>query len=58
MCNHGTDPRKRMKVLQERVEAMKVIWTQDEASHSGEFVHFERIWLYPSRRSGRTPLPS
>jgi alkanesulfonate monooxygenase SsuD/methylene tetrahydromethanopterin reductase-like flavin-dependent oxidoreductase (luciferase family) len=36
-----------MKVLQERVEAMQAIWTQHEASYSGEFVHFERIWSYP-----------
>lgn len=47
MRNHGTDPRKRMKVFQERVEAMKVIWTQHEASYSGEFVKFDRIWSYP-----------
>src|SRR6478752_9297945 len=47
MANHGTDPRRRMAVLQERVEAMKAIWTQDEASYSGEHVSFERIWSYP-----------
>ncbi|MDQ1645856.1 MAG: hypothetical protein QOJ50_2040, partial [Cryptosporangiaceae bacterium] len=27
MANHGTDPRVRMAVLRERVEAMKAIWT-------------------------------
>jgi len=47
MANHGTDPRRRMSVLRERVEAMKQIWTQDEASYSGEFVNFERIWSWP-----------
>ncbi len=47
MRNHGTDPRTRMKVLQERVEAIKVIWGQHEASYSGEFLNFERIWSYP-----------
>jgi probable F420-dependent oxidoreductase len=47
MRNHGIDPRRRMKVLQERIEAMKAIWTQHEASYTGEFVHFERIWSYP-----------
>ncbi len=47
MRNHGTDPGKRMTVLRERVEAMKAIWTQHEASYSGEFVNFERIWSYP-----------
>jgi probable F420-dependent oxidoreductase len=47
MSNHGTDPRRRMALLQERVEAMKAIWTQDEASYSGEFVNFDRIWSEP-----------
>jgi probable F420-dependent oxidoreductase len=47
MQNHGTDPRKRMAVMRERVEAMKEIWTKDEASYSGEYVEFERIWSYP-----------
>jgi probable F420-dependent oxidoreductase len=47
MQNHGTDPRRRMAVLRERVEAMKAIWTQDEASYSGEHVAFERIWSHP-----------
>ena len=47
MANHGTDPRRRMAVLRERVEAMKAIWAQDVASYSGEFVAFERIWSWP-----------
>ncbi|MFZ0040662.1 MAG: LLM class F420-dependent oxidoreductase [Solirubrobacteraceae bacterium] len=47
MANHGTDPRTRMRLMAERVEAMKAIWTQDEASFSGEFVNFDRIWSWP-----------
>jgi probable F420-dependent oxidoreductase len=47
MRNHGTDPRTRMALMRERIEAMKAIWTQDEASYSGEFVRFERIWSWP-----------
>ncbi len=47
MRDHGTDPRTRMALLRERVEAMKAIWTQDEASYSGKYVSFERIWSYP-----------
>ena len=47
MRNHGTDPRTRMRLLKERVEAIKEIWTQEEASYHGEFVNFERIWSYP-----------
>src|SRR6476469_6517932 len=47
MANHGTDPRRRMALMRERVEAMKEIWTSDEASYAGEYVKFERIWSWP-----------
>jgi len=47
MRNHGTDPRTRMALMRERVEAMKAIWTQEEASYAGEYVAFERIWSHP-----------
>jgi probable F420-dependent oxidoreductase len=47
MANHGTDPRIRMRLLRERVDAMKAIWTEDEASYHGEFVDFDRIWSWP-----------
>jgi probable F420-dependent oxidoreductase len=47
MLNHGTDPRHRMAVLRERVEAMKAIWTQDEATYHGEHVSFDGIWSWP-----------
>ena len=47
MTNHGTDPRTRMRRLKESVEAMKEIWTHDEAAYHGEFVHFDSIWSWP-----------
>ncbi len=47
MRNHGTDPRVRMAVMRERVEAMKAIWTEEVASYHGAHVEFERIWSYP-----------
>jgi len=47
MRNHGTDPATRFRLLRERIEAMKVIWAEDEASYDGEFVKFERIWSWP-----------
>jgi probable F420-dependent oxidoreductase len=47
MSNHGTDPRTRMRLMRERVEAMQSIWTEDEASYHGEFVDFDRIWSWP-----------
>ena len=33
--------------MRERIEAMKAIWTEDEASYSGRYVDFERIWCWP-----------
>jgi probable F420-dependent oxidoreductase len=47
MANHGTDPRVRMAIMRERVEAMKAIWTSEEASYAGKHVSFDRIWSWP-----------
>jgi probable F420-dependent oxidoreductase len=47
MQNHGTDPKRRFSVMRERVEAMKAIWTEDEASYHGKHVDFDRIWCWP-----------
>jgi len=53
--NHGTDPRRRMAVLRDRVAAMKAIWTEDEASYEGDHVAFERIWSSP--KPAQRPYP-
>lgn len=47
MRNHGTDASKRFGLMRERVEAMKAIWTEDEASYHGERVSFDAIWSWP-----------
>jgi probable F420-dependent oxidoreductase len=47
MQNHGTDPKRRWKLLAERVAAMKRIWTEDEADYHGELVDFDKIWSWP-----------
>ena len=47
MQNHGTDPGRRFKRMRESIEAMKAIWTQDEAEYHGEFVDFDPIWCWP-----------
>ena len=47
MRHHGTEASRRFGVMRERIEAMKAIWTQDEASYSGRYVNFERIWSWP-----------
>lgn len=47
MENHGTNYKKRWKILRERILAMKEIWTKEEAEYHGEFVNFDPIWSYP-----------
>ncbi|RMD85149.1 MAG: LLM class F420-dependent oxidoreductase [Candidatus Dadabacteria bacterium] len=47
MANHGTDFRKRWKLLRERIEAMKAIWANEKAEYHGELVDFEPIYSWP-----------
>ncbi len=47
MANHGTAYPSRWRRLREQVEALKAIWTQDEAEYHGKFVSFDPIWLWP-----------
>jgi probable F420-dependent oxidoreductase len=47
MEHHGTDFKKRWRILRERILAMKEIWAKDEAEFHGEFVSFDPIWSYP-----------
>ncbi|MER7210398.1 LLM class F420-dependent oxidoreductase [Streptosporangium sp. NPDC000239] len=50
--NHGVDPARRFAVMKENIEAMRRIWTQDEAEYHGEFVSFDPIlsWPKPAQR--------
>src|SRR4051794_41900348 len=45
--NHGTPFDKRFGVMRERAEAMKEIWTDDEASYHGRYVGFDTITSWP-----------
>ena len=47
MENHGTAFEQRWKVLEERIEAMKACWTQDDSSYHGTHVNFGPIWSWP-----------
>jgi probable F420-dependent oxidoreductase len=47
MEDHGTDPARRFGLMRERVEAMKAIWTEDEAEYHGKYVDFDPIWSWP-----------
>jgi probable F420-dependent oxidoreductase len=47
MSNHGTDPRTRGALIDEQLEALKTIWTQDEAEFHGKHVNFDPIFAWP-----------
>jgi probable F420-dependent oxidoreductase len=47
IANHGTEFDSRFKLLRESVEAMKVIWTEDEAAYHGDLVDFDPIFQWP-----------
>jgi probable F420-dependent oxidoreductase len=47
MADHGTDFKLRWKLLRERVEAIKEIWTKDVAEYHGDLVDFGPMWSYP-----------
>lgn len=47
MENHGTQFEERWKVLEERIEAMKVCWTEENSEYHGKYVDFDPLWLWP-----------
>ncbi len=47
MENHGTRPESRFKLLRERIEAMKAIWTREKAEYHGDLVDFDPIFMWP-----------
>ena len=47
MADHGTEFSPRWKLLRERVEAIKAIWTQDEPEYHGDMVDFGPMWSWP-----------
>jgi probable F420-dependent oxidoreductase len=47
MENHGTDPRTRGKLTNERIQAMIEIWTKDEPEFHGQYVDFDPIGIWP-----------
>jgi probable F420-dependent oxidoreductase len=47
MADHGTDFKSRFRVMQERVEAMKAIWTKSKPEYHGQFVDFPPMMTWP-----------
>jgi len=47
MASHGTAFATRFKLMRERIEAMKTIWSQPKAKFSSEFVNFDEMMQWP-----------
>ncbi|MHA6742430.1 LLM class F420-dependent oxidoreductase [Rhodococcus erythropolis] len=47
MRNHGTNPRSRGRLMDERIRAIIKLWTEEEAGFQGEFVNFGPIYSWP-----------
>jgi probable F420-dependent oxidoreductase len=47
MADHGTVFRTRHKLARERIEAMRVIWTNSKPEYHGEFVNFDPMMTWP-----------
>ncbi|GAA2143133.1 LLM class F420-dependent oxidoreductase [Actinomadura napierensis] len=56
LADHHVPAAKRRTVLKEYLEAMRALWTQEEASYDGEFVSFGPSWAYPKPPQGRIPV--
>jgi probable F420-dependent oxidoreductase len=47
MRNHGTDPKTRGALLDERIEAIKALWTTEPAEYHGKYVDFDLSYIRP-----------
>lgn len=56
LTDHDVPAARRRTVLKEYLEAMRALWTQEEAAYDGEFVSFGPSWAYPKPPQGRVPV--
>jgi probable F420-dependent oxidoreductase len=54
--DHHVPAGKRRTVLREYLEAMRALWTQEEASYDGESVSFGPSWAYPKPVQQHVPV--
>jgi len=56
LADHGVPPGRRRTMLREYLEAMRALWTQEEASFEGEFVNFGPSWAWPKPVQSHVPV--
>ncbi|BBJ38770.1 LLM class F420-dependent oxidoreductase [Streptomyces antimycoticus] len=47
MESHGTDPSTRGRLVNERLRAIRELWTKEKAEFHGEFVNFDPVFQWP-----------
>ena len=55
MENHGTAYVSRFRKMEEQMQALQRIWTQDEAQFHGHYVDFDPIWSWPKPKQQPHP---
>lgn len=56
MADHNVPAGRRRTALREYIEAMRALWTQEEASYRGAFVTFGASWAYPKPVQEHLPV--
>ncbi|MFE3983545.1 LLM class F420-dependent oxidoreductase [Nocardia tengchongensis] len=56
LTDHGVPGNKRRTVLREYMEAMRTLWTEEEAAYTGEFISFGPSWAWPKPVQAHIPL--
>jgi probable F420-dependent oxidoreductase len=56
LADHGVPAGKRRAVLREYLDAMRALWTQEEAAYDGQFVTFGPCWAFPKPVQAHVPV--
>ena len=56
LADHNVPPGRRRTMLREYLEAMRALWTEEEAAYDGEFVNFGPSWAWPKPIQSHIPV--
>ncbi|MFE3321216.1 TIGR03619 family F420-dependent LLM class oxidoreductase [Nocardia sp. NPDC059195] len=56
LAHHGVPANKRRTVLRENLDAMRALWSQEEAEFAGDFVKFGPSWSWPKPVRAGVPV--
>ena len=54
--DHNVPPARRRTMLREYIEAMRSLWTDDEAAYVGDFVEYGASWAWPKPAQSCVPV--